>query len=162
MYEKLVFKLFPLIVHMSPLWWGLHLLTFRYPWYPWILCMGQTWPRNIYFFLNFLFYFKIQKVFIILLLFFMIWHANQYKREGRCDYWSPPPHPGPQIAKDVNVFHIWKTYLLFFFVVLMSPVWLGLRDTLVPLDSPGPPKIKKKLITNFNQITSIFYMLLGG
>ena len=81
----------------------------------------------------------------------------------------PPPHPGPQIAKDVNVFHIWKTYyLLFFFVVLimlMSPVWRGLHDTLVPLDStygsPGPPpKIKKKLITNFHQITSIFYILL--
>ena len=32
--EKLVFKLFPLIVHMSPLWWGLHLLTFWCPWYP--------------------------------------------------------------------------------------------------------------------------------
>ena len=46
----------------------------------------------------------------------------------------------------------------------MSPVWWGLHDTLVPLDStygsPGPPKIKKKLITNFHQITSIFYMLL--
>ena len=23
-----------------------------------------------------------------------------------------PPHPGPQIAKDVNVFHIWKTYYI--------------------------------------------------
>ena len=67
--------------------------------------------------------------------------------------------PGPQIAKDVNVFRI-----LFFFDVLMSPVWWGLHDTLVPLNStygsPGPPKIKKKLITNFHQITSIFYMLL--
>ena len=48
--------------------------------------------------------------------------------------------------------------------VLMSPVWWGLHDTLVPLDStygsPGPPKIKKRLITNFHRITSIFYMLL--
>ena len=36
---------------------------------------------------------------------------------------APPPPPGPQIAKDVNVFHIEKTYyILFFFVVLMSPV----------------------------------------
>ena len=39
-----------------------------------------------------------------------------------------------------------------------------LYDTLVPLDStygsPGPPKIKKKLITNFHHIISIFYMLL--
>ena len=57
----------------------------------------------------------------------------------------PPPTPGPQIAKDVNVFHIWKTYyLLFFFVLLMSPVWWGLHDTLIPLDStygsPGPSK----------------------
>ena len=44
--EKLVFKLFPLVVHMSPLWWGLHLLTFLCPWYPWILCKGPTWPRK--------------------------------------------------------------------------------------------------------------------
>ena len=39
-----------------------------------------------------------------------------------------------------------------------------MTDTLIPLDSTygstGPPKIKKKLITNFHQITSIFYMLL--
>ena len=35
-YEKLVFKLFSLVVHMSPLWWGLHLITFWWPWYPWI------------------------------------------------------------------------------------------------------------------------------
>ena len=72
---------------------------------------------------------------------------------------SPPPPPGPQIAKDANVFHIWKTYyLLFFFVVVMSPVWWGLHDTLIPLHStygsPGPPK------TNFHHITSIFYRLL--
>ena len=32
--EKLVFKLFPLVVHMSSLWWGLHSLTFWCPWYP--------------------------------------------------------------------------------------------------------------------------------
>ena len=36
-----------------------------------------------------------------------------YKREDRCEpRWAsliieaPPPPPGPQIAKDVNVFHI--------------------------------------------------------
>ena len=53
MYEKLVFKLFPLIVHMSPLWWGLHLLTFWCPWYPWILCKGPIWPEknNVFIFL---------------------------------------------------------------------------------------------------------------
>ena len=39
------FKLFPL-VHNSPLWWGLRLLTFWCPWYPWILCKGPTWPRK--------------------------------------------------------------------------------------------------------------------
>ena len=53
--EKLVFKLFPL-VHMSPLWWGLHLLTFWCPWYPWILCRGPTWPRkkwNLFYFFHF-------------------------------------------------------------------------------------------------------------
>ena len=44
-YEKLVFKLFPFVVHMSPLWWGLYLLIFRCTCYPWILCKGPTWPR---------------------------------------------------------------------------------------------------------------------
>ena len=45
-WEKLVFKLFPLVVHMSPLWWGLRLLTFWCPCCPWILCKGPTWPRK--------------------------------------------------------------------------------------------------------------------
>ena len=88
-----------------------------------------------------------------------------WTKMGQSDYWSSPP-PGPQIAKDVNVFHIWKTYyLLFFFIVLiclqcdevfMTLWYLWIQHTL-PQD---PPKIKKKLITNFHQITSIFYMLL--
>ena len=49
---------------------------------------------------------------------------------------------------------------------MLSPVWWGLHGTLIPLDStygspgPPPPQIKKKLITIFHQITSIFYMLL--
>ena len=43
-YEKLVLNLFPLVVYMSPLWWGLHLLTFRCPCYPWIL--WPTWPEK--------------------------------------------------------------------------------------------------------------------
>ena len=71
-YEKLVCKLFPLVVHMSPLWWGLHLLTFRWPWYPWILCRGPTWPRKKRFF--FIFFILTQKVLIRLLLY--IWHVN--------------------------------------------------------------------------------------
>ena len=47
----------------------------------------------------------------------------------------------------------------------MYPVWWGLRDTLVPLDStyasPGPPKMKTKIWKNVHQITSIFYILLS-
>ena len=65
--EKLVFKLFPLVVHMSPLWWGLHLLTF---WCPWNLCKGPTWPRkkwNLFYF--FIFFILTQKVLIRLLLY---------------------------------------------------------------------------------------------
>ena len=62
--EKLVFKLFPLVVHMSPLWWGLHLLTFWCPWYPWILCRGPTWPRK-----KWIFFILTQKVLIRLLLY---------------------------------------------------------------------------------------------
>ena len=35
-----------LVVHMSPLWWGLHLPTFWCPRYLWILRMGPPWPRK--------------------------------------------------------------------------------------------------------------------
>ena len=73
MYETLVFKLVPLVVYMSPLWWGLHLLTFRWPWCPWILCKGSTWPRqkikkNIFLIL------KLKRLFLSYC--FYIWHAN--------------------------------------------------------------------------------------
>ena len=60
MNEKLVFKLFLLVVHMSPLWWGLHLVTFWCPWYPWIFCKGPTWPWkkwNLFYFFH-IFYFN--------------------------------------------------------------------------------------------------------
>ena len=84
----------------------------------------------------------------------------------------PPPPQGPQIATDVNVFTYEKLilsiaipcctyvssvtyYPLFFLVVHMYPVWWGLHDTLVPLDStyasPGPPKDGNKIMKN--QIT---------
>ena len=43
-YKNWFSNCFPLLYsHMSPLWWGLHLLTF---WCPWILCKGPTWPRK--------------------------------------------------------------------------------------------------------------------
>ena len=59
-----------------------------------------------------------------------------------------------------------KTYYpLFFLVVHMYPVWCGLHDTLIPLDStypsPGPPKMKTKIEKNVHQINSIFYILLS-
>ena len=75
----------------APLWWGLHLLTF---WWPWILC-----------------------------------------------------------------FHIviWKTSLLFFLVLHISPVWWGLQHT-VPQDSP---KLKSKNIhtLNLNSKSDYIYTL---
>ena len=52
-----------------------------------------------------------------------------------------------------------------YLIVHMYPVWWGLHDTLVPLDStyvsPGPPKMKTKFWKNVHQITSIFYILLS-
>ena len=60
-----------------------------------------------------------------------------------------PPPPGPKIAKD-NVFTCENLLFIVFLVVLMSPVWWGLHDTLVPLystyGSPGPPKNENKEI----------------
>ena len=72
--EKLVFKLFPLVVHMSPLWWGLRLLTFWCPWYPWNLCKGPTWPKKNSIFFFHIFYFNSK----FLLDCFYIWHVNYY------------------------------------------------------------------------------------
>ena len=60
---KTGFQLFSLVVHMSPLWWGLHLLTFWCPRYSWILSKGPTWPRIFLF----LFLILTQKVLIRLL-----------------------------------------------------------------------------------------------
>ena len=68
-YEKLVFKLFPLVVDMSPLWWGLHLLICRCPCYPWILCMGPTWDRHFFIIFVFIFVILTQKVLVIMLLY---------------------------------------------------------------------------------------------
>ena len=85
--EKLVFKLFPLVVHMSPLWWGLHLLTFLCPWYPWILCKGPTWPRkkwHLFYFFN-IFFILTQKVLIRLLLYLKCKLLLNHEIEGRCE-----------------------------------------------------------------------------
>ena len=109
MYEKPVFKLFCLVVHMSPLWWGLHLLTFRWPWYPWILCKGPTWPQNLYlFFLNSKGFYDIASIFDMQINLKERVDVNQ---DGPSLIIEAPP-PGPQIVKDVNVFHIIMKNLL--------------------------------------------------
>ena len=72
---------------------------------------AQHEPENVLF--NF--FILTQKVLIIMLLYLT---CKLLLKSGKCeprwaqsDYWSPPPPPpGSQIAKDVNVFHIWKTY----------------------------------------------------
>ena len=71
--------------------------------------------------------------------------------------------PGPQIVKDVNVFHIYMKNLLFCCCTYVSSVMRSswhFSTSGFNIRFPRPPKIKKKLITNFHQITSIFYMLL--
>ena len=84
--EKLVFKLFPLVVHMSPLWWGLRLLTFLCPWYPWILCKGPTWPRkNGIYFIFFIFFFILTPKVLIRLLYLTCKLLLNHEIEGRCE-----------------------------------------------------------------------------
>ena len=108
----MVFKLFPLVVHMSPLWWGLRLLTFWCPWYPWILCKGPTWPRkklNKINFIFFIFFILTQKVLIRLLLYLtcklLLNGGYMWTKIG--PVWllkprpPPPPTPSPHLAKDV-------------------------------------------------------------
>ena len=58
--------------------------------------------------------------------------------------------------------HLCKTYYpLFFLVVHMYPVWWGLHDTLVPLDSiytsPGPPQNENK---NLKKCSSDYFHIL--
>ena len=163
---------------MSPLWWGLHLLTFWCPWCPWILCRGPTWPRkkwNLFYFFHI--FILTQKVLIRLLLYLtcklLLNRGYMWTKMGPVWLFKhPPPPPGPHIAKDVNIFtYICKTYCplpwlpLFFLVVHMYPVWWCLRDSLVPLDStyasPRPPKMKTKIWKNVHQITSIVCILFS-
>ena len=71
-----------------------------------------------------------------------------FKRTKMGPVWLfKPLPPGPQISKCVNVFTYAKLPL--FFLVILSPVWWGLHDTLVYLDStycaPWPPKNVKKI-----------------
>ena len=147
---------------MSPLWCGLHFLTFRCPCYPWILCKGPTWPRKKKLFSFFIFFILAQKVLIILLLYLtckLLLKRVDVNQDGPSPIIEPLP-PGPQIATDVNVFICKTYYALLIVVVHLSPVGWGLHDTLVPLDStyasPGPPKNGNKIMKNFHQITSIF------
>ena len=105
----MVFKLFPLLVHianMSPLWWGLRLLTFWCPWYPWILCKGPTWPRKkkiklILFF--FIFFILTQKVLIRLLLYLtcklLLNGGYNVNQDGPSLIIEAPPPPGPPFSR---------------------------------------------------------------
>ena len=66
---------------------------------------------------------------------------------------APPPHPGPHISTDVNVF-TYEQLIIYCFSLLylclqydevfMKRLYLWIQHT-VPQD---PPKIKNKLITN--------------
>ena len=77
-----------------------------------------------------------------------------------------PPPPGPHIAKDVNVFTYEKLIICCFSLLYLclqcDEVFMTLSASVFNIRFPRtpPPQIKKKLITNFHQITSIFYMLL--
>ena len=155
---------------MSPLWWGLYLLTFSCPWYPWILCRGPTWPRkkwNLFYFFHF-FFILTQKVLVRLLLYLtcklLLNRGYNVNQDG--------PSLIIQAQPKMFIFsHICKTYCpppwfpLFFLVVHMYPVWWCLRDTSVTLDStcasPRPPKMKTKIWKKFHQITSICCILLS-
>ena len=130
---------------------------------PWILCKGPTWPRKKMKFIFFhIFYFNSKGSYQIASIFDMqiiIKERVDVNQDGPSLIIEPPP--GPQIAKDVKCFHIWKTYYpLLFLVVHMSTVWWGLHDTLVPLDStyasPGPPKMETKLWKMFIRLLQYF------
>ena len=69
-----------------------------------------------------------------------------WTKMGQSDYWSSPPPPGPQIAKDVNV-ATYEKRIIYCFSLLYLCLQCDedfMTDTLIPLDStygsPGPPK----------------------
>ena len=99
---KMVFKSFPLVVHMSPLWWGLCLLTFWCPWYPWILCKGPTWPRTKLNSFNFfhIFYFNSKGSYLYLTCKLLL--NGGYMWTKMSPVWllkPPPPHTGPPFSQ---------------------------------------------------------------
>ena len=75
---------------------------------------------------------------------------------------KPPPPPQPPEYPNRLMFLQMKKILSI--VVLLSPLLWGLHDTLVPHTvhpgPPPPPNNKKLILSNFYQITSIFYILL--
>ena len=138
---------------------------FGAPGIPGFSVRAQHDPEKMIFF--FIFFILTQKVLIRLLLYLTckLILNRRYMWTKMGPVWllnPPPPRPGPHIAKDVNMFsHICKTYYpLFFLVVHMYPVWWGLHDTLVPLDSiyasPGPPKMKQKFENMFIRLLPYF------
>ena len=143
--KKMVFKLFPLVVHMSPLWWDLHLLTFWCPWYPWILCKGPTWPeKNKINFILFIFFILTQMVLIRLFLYLT------------CKTWvrgKAPPGP-PKYEKKYYFFHIlglnlkmpYQIASLFHMYIDMGERIAGKQDrfSLIIEDPLRAPKIPPK------------------
>ena len=83
--------------------------------------MGPTWPEQnknkcIYFILKlkrFLSYHDIASIFD---MYINIKERIDVNQDGPSLIIEAPPPPGPQIAKDVNVFHIWKNLLSIVFL----------------------------------------------
>ena len=101
--EKLVFKLFPIVVHMSPLWWGLHLMTFWCPGTPGFYVRAQHDPeKNEIYFIFFIFCILTQRVLIRLLLYLtcklLLNRGYMWTKMGPVWLWKPPPPPPPPRA----------------------------------------------------------------
>ena len=116
-------------------------------------------------FIFFIFFILTQKVLIRLLLYLtcklLLNGGYMWTKMGPLWLLKPSPPPPPPGPKMLMFSHICKTYYpLFFLVVHMYPVWWGLHDTLIPVDSTtlpqDPPKWKQKFEKMFIRLLPYF------
>ena len=122
-------------------------------------------------FIFLIFFILTQKVLIRLLLYLtcklLLNGGYMWTKMGPVWLLKPPPPPPPPPGPKMLMFsHICKTYYpLFFLVVHMYPVWWGLHDTLIPLDSTtlpqDPPKWKQKFEKMFIRLLPYFTLSFG-
>ena len=122
--------------------WGLHLLIFWFPRYPWVLCKGTTWPQ---FLLLHILYFNSKGSHQIASIFDLYIHINE---RVDLNHSLIPPPSGPQIGKYVNVFIYEKLIIHCFPLCLCLQCDEVFMTLWCPWIQHTVPQDPKQIITN--------------